>query len=91
MGMLVLHAMSWWALTGFVVLAFGFLAYRLLAERGRRKTLEVTYRDAPGGTIVALGGGPSGAPMIVWVGHGTTGPAGHVQGAAPDLGLGERA
>lgn len=47
------------------------LAYRLLAERQRRKTLLTTYLCAPGGTIVVQGEGPAGPPMWVWVGEGS--------------------
>jgi hypothetical protein len=79
-------------MAGVIVLAFGFLGYRLLAERGRRKTLEATYQAAPGGTIVELGGGPAGPPMIVRVGYGVPLPAVHVHvpGPAPGLRHGER-
>jgi hypothetical protein len=45
------------------------LAFRLLAERGRRKTLEAAFR-APANTVVVLDKGPGGPSMWVWVGEG---------------------
>jgi hypothetical protein len=36
---MVAHAVSWWATGAVIVVTFGILAYRLLAERARRKTL----------------------------------------------------
>ena len=66
---LVVHAATWWTALTVVGITLAVLIYRLLAERGRRKTLEATFQ-APAGTIVALGNGPAGASMLVWVGEG---------------------
>jgi hypothetical protein len=63
------HAATWWTALTVVGVTLAVLIYRLLAERGRRKTLEATFR-APGGTVVALGKGPAGPSMWVWVGEG---------------------
>ena len=65
---LAAHAVSWWAVGAMTVVTFGTLLYRLLAERCRRKTLQATFRDAPGGTVVFQGKGPGGPPMWVWIG-----------------------
>ena len=53
------------------------LGYRLLAERGRRKTL-TAISQAPANTVVFLGKGPGGPSMWVWVGDRRS-------SAAPDL------
>lgn len=44
-------------------------AYRLLAEHERRKMLLEVYLNAPAGTEVLQGGGPTGPPMRVRVGN----------------------
>ena len=62
------RVLSWWGACAVLVLAAGVLAYRLLAERGRRKTLEVTYRYAPCKTVLVLGEGPGGPAMWIQVG-----------------------
>jgi hypothetical protein len=64
------HVVSWPAACAVIVTVLAVLAYRLLAERERRKTLEATYRYAPPKTVVALDDGPGGPPMRVWVGEG---------------------
>lgn len=60
---LLAHAISWWAACAMIVVTFGTLAYRMLAERERRKTLEAAYRHAPRGTTVVQDEGPGGPPM----------------------------
>ena len=60
---------SWWGACAVLVLAAAVLAYRLLAERGRRKTLEITYRYAPCKTVLVLGEGPGGPAMWIQVGE----------------------
>jgi hypothetical protein len=65
----VVHAATWWAVLTVAGVTLAVLIYRLLAERGRRKTLEVAFR-APAGTVVALGKGPAGPSLWVWVGEG---------------------
>ena len=67
---IVAHAVSWWAAGAVIVVTFGILAYRLLAERARRKTLETTYRYAPAGTVLIQGEGPGGPAMWIEVGEG---------------------
>jgi hypothetical protein len=62
------HIASWWAALTVLGIALAVLIYRLLAERGRRKTLEVTFR-APANTVVILGKGPSGPSTWIWVGE----------------------
>src|ERR1035441_2503586 len=65
-----MHMASWPSACAVMVTVFAILAYRLLAERERRKTLEATYRYAPAKTVVAQddrGGGPA---MRIWVGGG---------------------
>ena len=52
------HVLTWWSAVAMVIVIFGILLYRLLAERARRKTLESTYHYAPAGTIVVQGEGP---------------------------------
>jgi hypothetical protein len=64
------HVVSWWETGAATVALAGILIYRLLAERERRKTLEATYRHAPGGTVVILGEGQGGPPMWIGVGEG---------------------
>jgi hypothetical protein len=64
------HMTSWWAACTVIVVIFGILLYRLLAERERRKTLEATYLYAPAGTVVIQDEGPGGPPMWVRVGDG---------------------
>jgi hypothetical protein len=65
---LVAHLGTRWGECTMIVITFGFLLFRLLAERGRRKTLRVIAREAPAGTVVALGEGPGGPAMWVRVG-----------------------
>ena len=65
----VVHPTTWWTALTVAGIVLTGLAYRLLAERGRRKTLEATFH-APAGTIVALGKGPAGPSMLVLVGEG---------------------
>jgi hypothetical protein len=67
---LLAHAISWWAACAVIVVAFGTLAYQVLAERERRKTLEAAYLHAPRGTIVVQGEGPGGPPMWIRIGDG---------------------
>ena len=67
--LLAAHAVSWWAVLAVFGVTFVILTYRLLAERGRRKTL-VAISRAPANTVVILGRGPSGPPMWIWVGDG---------------------
>ena len=43
-------------------------AYRIVAERARRKTLVDLVARAPAGTIVVMGKGPGGPAMWVRVG-----------------------
>jgi hypothetical protein len=64
------HVVSWWEACAVIVVWFGTLVYRLLAERERRKTLEATYRYAARGTVVVQGEGPGGPPMWIRVGDG---------------------
>jgi hypothetical protein len=66
----VAHVVSWWVAAAVLLVTFGILTYRLLAERARRKTLEATYRYAPAGTVVVQGEGPGGPPMWIRVGEG---------------------
>jgi hypothetical protein len=49
-------------------------AYRLLAERARRKTLVDLMSRAPGGTIVVMERGPGGPAMWIKVGGGSQFP-----------------
>jgi hypothetical protein len=70
MTLLAAHVLSWWSAAVMIVVIFGILLYRLLAERERRKTLEATYRYAPAGTVVVQGEGPGGPPMWIQVGEG---------------------
>jgi hypothetical protein len=63
------HVVSWPAAGAVVMTVLAVLAYRLLAERERRKTLEATYRYAPPKTVVVLDDGPGGPPMRIWVGE----------------------
>lgn len=65
----VAYVVSWWTALAVIGITFGLLAYRLLAERGRRKTLEAAFR-APANTVIALGEGPGGPKMWIWVGEG---------------------
>jgi len=64
------HMVSWPDACAVIVTVLAILAYRLLAERERRKTLEATYRYAPAKTIVVQDDGPGGPPMRIWVGEG---------------------
>ena len=68
--LLAAHVLSWWSAAAMVIVIFGILLYRLLAERARRKTLQSTYRYAPAGTVVVQGEGPGGPPMWIQVGAG---------------------
>lgn len=68
--MIVAHLASWWGACVVIVVIFGILLYRLLAERERRKTLEVTYLYAPANTVVVQEEGPGGPPMWIRVGDG---------------------
>jgi hypothetical protein len=45
------------------------LAFRLLAEHQRRRSLMVMFVHAPSGTIVFQDEGPGGPAIWVWVGH----------------------
>jgi hypothetical protein len=65
----IVHATTWRTALTVAGIVFAVLIYRLLAERARRKTLEVTFQ-APAGTMVALGEGPAGPSMLVLVGEG---------------------
>jgi len=65
----MVHATTWWTALTVAGIVLAVLVYRLLAERERRKTLEVTFQ-APVGTMVALGKGPAGPSMLVLVGEG---------------------
>ena len=67
---LVVHLGTRWGICTMIVITFGLLLFRLLAERGRRKTIRVIAREAPAGTVVALGEGPGGPAMWVRVGDG---------------------
>lgn len=67
---LVAHLGTRWGICTMIVITFGLLLFRLLAERGRRKTIHVIARDAPAGTVVALGQGPGGPAMWIRVGDG---------------------
>ena len=49
-------------------------AYRLLAERARRKTLVDLVSHAPADTIVIMGKGPGGPAMWIRVGGGSQFP-----------------
>jgi hypothetical protein len=62
------HAVTWPGACAITVIVLGILAYRLLAEHGRRKTLEATYRHALPGTVVVQDDGPGGPAMWIWVG-----------------------
>jgi hypothetical protein len=53
-------------LAGTVLLA----AYRLLAERARRKTLVDVVTRSPAGTVIIMEGGPGGPAMWIRVGNG---------------------
>ncbi len=64
------HAVSWRGACAMIVVTFVVLAYRLLAERERRKTLEATYRYAPAGTIVFQGEVPGSPQMWIQIGGG---------------------
>lgn len=62
------HILPWFETCVVMAVSAGILIYRLLAESQRRKTLEMTYRHAPPGTVVVLGEGPGGPPMLIRVG-----------------------
>jgi hypothetical protein len=49
-------------------------AYRLLAERARRRTLVELVSRAPAGTIVVMEKGPGGPAMWIKVGDGNQFP-----------------
>jgi hypothetical protein len=67
--LIVAHAASWWMVLTVAGVVLAGLAFRLLAERGRRKTLEAVFR-APANTVVVLDKGPGDPSMLVWVGEG---------------------
>ena len=67
---LVAHLGTRWGICTMIAITFGLLLFRLLTERGRRKTIRVIAREAPAGTVVALGEGPGGPAMWVRVGGG---------------------
>ena len=70
-GASAVHVLAWpYTAVVLVVMA----AYRLLAERARRKTLVDLVSRAPAGTIVVMGKGPGGPAMWVRVGGGSQGP-----------------
>jgi hypothetical protein len=62
------HVVSWRSTCAVLVPLAAIVIYRLLAERGRRKTLEITYRFAPHDTVLVLGEGPGGPAMWIQVG-----------------------
>ncbi|GAA4103260.1 hypothetical protein GCM10022214_81940 [Actinomadura miaoliensis] len=64
------HLASWKAGVAALALLVAVFGYRLLAERARRETLRVTYREAPGGTVVVQEEGPGGPAMWVRIGDG---------------------
>jgi hypothetical protein len=68
--LLAAHLLTWWSAVAMVIIIFGILLYRLLAERARRETLESAYRCAPAGTIVEQGEGPGGPSMRIQIGEG---------------------
>jgi hypothetical protein len=77
-GAAAVHVLAWpyTAMTLAVAAAF-----RLLAERARRKTLVDLVSQAPAGTIVVMGKGPGGPAMWVRVGDGPRFPSrGEVRG-----------
>jgi hypothetical protein len=67
--LVMMHAATWWTALTAAGMVLTVLVYRLLAERGRRKTLEAMFQ-APAGTVVALGKSPVGPSMLVLVGEG---------------------
>ena len=66
-GVAAVHVLAW-PYTAAVLAATA--VYRLLAERGRRKTLIDLVSHAPAGTIVVMERGPGGPAMWVRVGNG---------------------
>jgi hypothetical protein len=64
-GAAAVHVLAW-PYTAVVLAVTG--AYRLLAERARRKTLVELVSHAPAGTIVVMEKGPGGPAMWVRVG-----------------------
>lgn len=57
--------------TAAAVIIFGMIiAFCLLAERSRRKTVVSVLRDAPGGSVVIAGDTVSGVSLEVRVGEG---------------------
>ncbi len=69
------HVVSWPGVCVVIVSLACILIYRLLAERGRRKTLVELCRNAGEGTVVVLGRGPGGPEMRVQVGAGPRQPS----------------
>lgn len=69
------HMVSWPGAGMVIVTVTCILIYRLLAERGRRKTLLELCRNAREGTVVVLGRGPGGPEMRVQVGAGPQQPS----------------
>ena len=65
--LLAAHGVSWWAALTVAGTVVAGLVFRLLAERGRRKTLEAAFQ-APANTVVVLDKGPGGPSMWIWVG-----------------------
>lgn len=59
-GASAVHLLAWPYTTAVLAVT---AAYRLLAERARRKTLVVLVSHAPGGTIVVMEKGPGGQPL----------------------------
>jgi len=72
-----------------IVITFGLLLFRLLVERGRRKTIRVIACEAPAGTVVAMGEGPGGPAMWVRVGDGRWPPLADIPACIPLVGPGQ--
>jgi hypothetical protein len=66
-GAAAVHLLAW-PYTAVILAAA--VAYRLLAEQARRKTLVDLISHAPAGTIVVMERGPGGPAMWVRVGDG---------------------
>lgn len=69
-GLAAVWGAGWPGACAVVLVVVVIAAYRLLAERERRKTLLVTYLYAPVGTVMARGKDPAGPQLGVWVGGG---------------------